>query len=100
MNDLKDLPIIIKKCLNSKVDLAELNYYFHEVEKSTFICDVENLNVISSSFFGIGGMLNINKISESDMKYFLEEYANDFDILATEHIKQIMSFKQNNETSN
>ena len=94
INDLKDLPKIIKKCLNSKVDLIELNHFFHQVEKSTFICDVENLFVESSNFFGMGGMLNMNKISESDMIWFLKEYENDFDILATEHIRQ-MKFPKN-----
>jgi hypothetical protein len=94
INDLKDLPKIIKKCLNSKVDLIELNHFFHQVEKSTFVCDVENLFVESSNFFGMGGMLNMNKISESDMIWFLKEYENDFDILATEHIHQ-MKFPKN-----
>ena len=94
INDLKDLPKIIKKCLNSKVNLIELNHFFHQVEKSTFVCDVENLFVESSNFFGMGGMLNMNKISESDMIWFLKEYENDFDILATEHIHQ-MKFPKN-----
>lgn len=95
INNLEDLPIIIRKCLDLKVDLVELNHFVDKVEKSTFICDVENLNVSASNFFGVGGMLTMNEISESQMKEFLEEYKNDFDILATEHIKKIELIKQN-----
>jgi len=78
-----------------KVDLVELNHFVDKVEKSTFICDIENLNVSASNLFGVGGMLTMNEIFESQMKGFLEEYKNDFDILATEHIKKIELIKQN-----
>lgn len=98
INNLEDLPIIIRKCLDLKVDLIELNHFVYKVEKSTFICDVENLNVSASNLFGVGGMLTMNKISESQMKGFLEEYKNDFDILATEHIKKIQLIKQNDNS--
>ena len=96
INDLKDLPEIIKKCLNSKVDLIELNQYCQQIEKSTFVCDVEDLLMMSSNFFGVGGMLNMNEISESKMKWFIEEQRKNFDVLATEHINQIQLSKQNN----
>ncbi len=98
INELKELPDIIIKCLNSKVDLIELNHFFNKIEKSTFLCNVENLNTLSSNIFGVGGNLNMNEISESQMKLFIEDYRSDFDILATEHIKQIKSLKQNYET--
>ena len=96
VNNLEDLPTIIKKCLNSKVDLVELNHFFHQVEKSTFSCDVENLNTIFSNVLGVGGFLNINEISESKMKKILDENKTDFDLLGTEHIKKIEDFKKNN----
>jgi hypothetical protein len=89
INDLKELPIIIRKCLETKVNLNEVNYFFNQMEKDTFVCDVEHLNVDSSSLFGIGGLLNMNSISENLMKTFLEENKNDFDKLAMEHIKKI-----------
>jgi len=89
ISNLKDLPVIIRKCLNSKVDLVELNHYFNQIEKSTFVCDLEDLNVVSSNLFGMGGLLNMNPILESQMKLFLEERKNDFGILADEHIKNL-----------
>lgn len=96
INNLADLPIIIKNALDSKVDLVELNYFMQKVEKSTFICNVEELNALSAVLFGVGGMLNMNEISESKMKSFLEKYKSAFDILAIEHIKKIELIKQNN----
>ena len=89
INNLKDLPVIIRKCLNSKVDLVELNHYCNQIEKSTFVCDLEDLQVVSSNLFGMGGLLNMNPISESKMKLFLEEHKNYFRILADEHIKKL-----------
>jgi len=47
------------------------------------------LNVVSSNLFGMGGLLNMNPILESQMKLFLEERKNDFRILADEHIKNL-----------
>ena len=48
----------------------------------------------SSSLFGIGGLLNMNSISENLMKTFLEENKNDFDKLAIEHIKKIENHQE------
>jgi hypothetical protein len=89
IKNLTELPKIINKCLNSKVDLIELNHYFNQVEKSTFVCNIEDLNVVSSNLFGMGGLLNMNSISEKQMELFLEDRKNDFKILAEEHIKKI-----------
>jgi hypothetical protein len=71
------------------VDLVELNHYCNQIEKSTFVCDLEDLQVVSSNLFGMGGLLNMNPISESKMKLFLEEHKNYFRILADEHIKKL-----------
>lgn len=101
---LPELPKIINECLNSKVDLNELNHYCNQVEKSTFVCDIEDLNVVSSNLFGMGGLLNMNPISETQMELFLEERKNEFKTLAEEHIKKINYEKnkhnsmENNET--
>ena len=92
---LDELPNIIKKCLSCKVDLTELNHYVDQIKKSSFSVDVINLTTVASQLFGIGGFLESNAISESVMKKFLEEYKNEFDILANEHIKKIKSIKQN-----
>jgi hypothetical protein len=86
---LDELPKTINKCLNSKVDLIELNQYFNQVEESTFVCNIEDLNVVSSNLFGMGGLLNMNPISETQMKLFLKKRKDDFKILADEHIKKI-----------
>ena len=93
---LEELPNTIKKCLSSKVDLTNLNQYLDQLEKSSFSLDVINLATVASQIFGVGGFLDNNAISESKMKKFLEEYKNEFNKLADEHIKKITSIKQNN----
>jgi len=93
---MEDLPNIIKKCLNSKVNLIELNQYMDKIEKSSFSIDLFNLTTASSHIFGIGGFLDNNSISEPMMKEFLEKYNKEFDKLAEEHIKKINLIKNNN----
>jgi hypothetical protein len=93
VKNLEELPNIIKRCLNSKVDLAELNYYIDKLEESSFSMDVLKLSTSASQTFGLGGFLEINEIEESKMKKFLEEYKNEFDELADEHIKKIQLIK-------
>ena len=94
INNLKDLPQLILKALDSKVNLVELNHYVNEIEKSTFISNAEELNALSAVIFGIGGLLNMNEISEFKMKEFLQKHKNAFDILATEHIKKLEHLKK------
>ena len=57
---LSDLPNVIKKCLNSKVDLIELNQYMDKIKKSSFSIDLFNLTTSASHIFGIGGFLDNN----------------------------------------
>ena len=94
---MEDLPNIIKKCLNSKVDLIELNQYMDKIKKSSFSIDLFNLTTSASHIFGIGGFMDNNSISEPIMKEFLEKYNNEFDKLAEEHIKKINLIKNNND---
>jgi len=96
VNNLEELPAIIKKSLDSQVDLVELNHYVHEVLNSSFTCNIFDLNFLSANLFGAGGFINLNYISESKMKDFLEENKASFDLLANEHIKKIELTKQKN----
>jgi len=89
--NLSELPSLIKKCLNSKVDLVELNHYVNNLKKNTFDCDVFFLGTSISKVLGHGGFVDNAQIIEETMKSFLEENKHDFDILATEHIKVIES---------
>ena len=97
VKSMEDLPNIIKKCLNSKVDLIELNQYMDKIKKSSFSIDLFNLTTSASHIFGIGGFMDNNSISEPIMKEFLEKYNNEFDKLAEEHIKKINLIKNNND---
>jgi hypothetical protein len=90
---LEELPNIVKKCLTSKVDLKELNYFVNTVIENSFTCNISELNILSANLFGVGGLINSNPISESKMKDFLNDYVSSFDLLAEEHIKKILIYK-------
>jgi hypothetical protein len=94
VKNLEELPNIIKKALNSKVNLIELNCYLNKVKESSFSCDVLKIQVLASQLFGIGGFLDNNKISELVMEKFLKEHKNEFDKLSNEYIKKIKLIKQ------
>ena len=89
--NLNELPSLIKKCLNSKVDLTELNHYVNNIKKNTFNCNVFFLATRIAKLLGYGGFVDNAAINEETMKLFLEENKQDFDILAIEHIKVIKS---------
>lgn len=93
IDDLKELPSKIKECLNSKVDLEELNHYVNNLKKTTFGCDVFYLATIILKYLGKGGFVDNAPIKENNMKEFLEEFKNEFDTLAVEHIKVIKSMQ-------
>ena len=95
--NLNELPSLIKKCLNSKVDLIELNHYVNNVEKNTFDCNAFFLATMIAQLLGHGGFVDNAPINEETMKSFLEENKHDFDILAIEHIKVIESIHAANK---
>jgi hypothetical protein len=96
VKNLNELPLIIKNCLNSKVDLTELNYLIDKIEKSSFSMDVMGLNTSAAQIFGLGGFIEIGEISENIMQKFLIKHKDDFDTLAIEHIKYFNQPKTNN----
>lgn len=99
INNLEEIPVVIKECLESKVDLIELNNFFNEIEKSTFSCNVGRLSSIATNSLGVGGFLNINPISELKMKEFLEITKDEFRFLANEHIKKIQKIEMESEST-
>ena len=100
IDNVEELPEIIKKSLDTKVNLVELNQFVHEVIKSSFSSDVSKLQNKMIQIFGIGGYFIGNEISEVQMNTFIEKYKNSFEILAEEHIKQIKLIKNNDLSSN
>jgi len=99
INKLENLSEIIKKALNSKVDLIELNQFMDALMKSSFNTDFSIINNIMAKKFGYG-FLSGNEILEHQMKIFLEEYKNSFQIIANKHIEKIKYIKQNGTISN
>jgi len=94
INNLEELPNFVEKCLVTKVDLKELNYFVNTVIENSFTCNISELSILSSNLFGVGGLINSNPISELKMKDFLNNYKSSFDLLADEHIKKISTHKK------
>ena len=91
---MEELPNFVEKCLVTKVDLKELNYFVNTVIENSFTCNISELSILSSNLFGVGGLINSNPISELKMKDFLNNYKSSFDLLADEHIKKISTHKK------
>ena len=62
--NLNELPSLIKKCLNSKVDLTELNHYVNNIKKNTFNCNVFFLATRIAKLLGYGGFVDNAAINE------------------------------------
>jgi hypothetical protein len=97
IKELETLPEIIRKSLDKKVSLTELNQFVNALIESSFNTDISIIQNKMSKVFGGGGFFTGNEISESQMKRFLDEYQKSFKKLADEHIKQIKHIKQNLE---
>ena len=89
VENIKDLPQIIKKTLSEKVDTQYLKNYLKIVDSCTFEVDLWSLNTDFAYTFGfkgpdIDGELPVNKI-----KKFLEKHKDIFEKIADAHLSKI-----------
>jgi len=89
VRNFSELPKIIKKMRDTKVDVSMLNKYVDHVEKNTFQINLFDLYThLHEYFFDEFNFIN-GHISPSKMNSFLEEHRPEFEQLASEHIKSI-----------
>ena len=87
--DIIELPKLIKKLLNSEVELTDLNRYVNLMEKISFVFKSHDVANGFKNYFQKGGYFVDNYILESKMKECITEYYKELEILADEYIKKI-----------
>ena len=89
VNEIDNLPNIIKQALEFKANANELSNYVKIIEKNSFDFDYIDFILDYGDHFYEGGNLVDVKISNEKMKRFLEKYEEIFDKLAIKYIEKI-----------
>ena len=93
IREIEKLPELIRTCLSEKVNPEDLDRFLTLLEKNTFDFDLRGFNTKIQEYFFQGGYLLDTKISESQMKEFLENNKSMLEKLSLEHIKKIDELK-------
>ncbi len=91
IKNIEELPQIIKESLKTRVNIDDLNKYVNHVEKNSFVIDVIKIELGYARIFYHDGNLVDVEITEKQMNTFFEEFQQEFEMLANEHIKKIKS---------
>ncbi len=94
LNDIKTLPQLIKKQLNSKFDLNDLNNYISILEKNSFNFDWSGFSNLAHHILFYDGFLSDVEITDKQMNNVLNPYSKQLEVLAEEHIKKINQHKK------
>jgi hypothetical protein len=94
LNDIRKLPQLIKKQLNMKFDLGDLNNFVSVLEKNSFAFDSNGFINFAHHVFFYDGFLSDVEINEKQMNELLDAYSKQLEILANEHIKKIIQHKK------
>jgi len=94
LNDIRKLPQLIKKQLNMKFDLSDLNNFVSVLEKNSFAFDSNGFINFAHHVFFYDGFLSDVEINEKQMNELLDAYSKQLEILANEHIKKIIQHKK------
>jgi capsule polysaccharide modification protein KpsS len=89
IKNISELPATIRKALNTKVDVSELNKLVDFIHNNSFEFNWSKFSMDISEQFFFGGHLVDVEIPESKMKSFLQSHETYFKILADEHMKKI-----------
>jgi len=94
IREIEKLPELIRTCILEKVNAEDLDKYLVFLEKITFDFDIFGFQTKCLEHFYFGGHLVDTKISDSQMKEFLEENKAQIEKLAIEHVKKIKQSKE------
>jgi len=89
IENITELPKIIRTKLNKKIDLNELNSFIDFLEENSVDFDIFGLNALIGNTFYHGGHLKDTKISESSMSEFLKKHQLIFQKIIPEYLKTL-----------
>jgi len=93
VNDINELPKIIRKMIDTKIDNLSLNNYVDLVEENTFEIDLISIILDFENYFTNEFSTLRSNIDPSKMSSFIEKHRAEFELLADEHIKKINFYK-------
>lgn len=93
---IEELPAAIRKSLEKKVNIDDLNEFVNYVNKNSFEFNLTGMDMDYVEQFFHGGYLVDVEINEQHVKSFLEDPKNreKFVLITEEHIKKIKQFKK------
>ena len=95
IENLSELPKVIRSSLNIQVDINDLNKYLQTIEKISFKINLEKIRNDMKHRFYYDDFLREVEISEIEMNKFIDDYKDDFKLIVDEHIKKINYYKNN-----
>lgn len=94
INTIEELPSVIKMCLRKNIDLEAVSKYVEQLFVNSFEFDGYSLMVDQNNrFYSIGFEPQMNQVTESEIKSFMEENNSNLNLLADEFIQKIHSFQ-------
>lgn len=91
---IEELPIAIRRSLEQKVDISDLNNFVNLIHDNSFELNLHSLYMDMGEYFFYGGYLVDVEIPLQKMNLFLEKNKDKFDKLCLEHVKKIKQYKQ------
>jgi hypothetical protein len=94
LKNLEELPDIIKKSLDTKVKLEDINEFINLLERNSFEFDMPGHYTKILEKFHSGGFMISNKISMEELDKFINDDKNIYEMLSDEHIKKMNKIKK------
>ncbi len=91
IGEIEKLPELIQKAINHKVDSKYLDRYMKYLENNSFEFDYMGYLTDELDHFYFGGSSQNVSISETKMEQFLENHQNQFNFLADEFVKRLVT---------
>ena len=95
IQNLEELPKIIRKALQNKVNLSDLGKFVKIMDENTFELNFFKITTAFTYKFGFKGPMIDAELPISDVELFLNDFKSEFDLLGEEHIKKIHYHNQN-----
>jgi hypothetical protein len=89
LNCLEDLPNLIKRTMNLKVDPNDLERYISIIMDNSFNFDFRQYEISEANYFRYGGNLHDVEITTEKMEHFLKLNQNNFEMIAEQYIKKL-----------
>jgi hypothetical protein len=93
IENVSELPKIIRSSLKIQVDINDLNKYIQTIENISFQINLEKIRNDMKHRFYYDDFLREVEISEIEIKKFIDDYEDDFKKIVDEHIKKIKTYK-------